>query len=208
MPPRRVGAPENDALGVVVDGGDGAVNLISPVAVNVNGVPVSSTAHNHSGAYVAVLGPVITVDPRIGATYAATSANRCLFTRVTQGGTISKIGVEIGTASGNISAAVYANTGTGRAAAPTGAPLATSGAVACPASGYAEVALGASVAVAAGDWLALTVDNATVTFLRHGHPAGTALLNGWAYRQDTAHPAPTVGALGVTGNVPVLIGVP
>lgn len=133
-------------------------------------------------------------------------ANRGLFTRVLNGGSISKVRMEVGTASGNISVAAYASNGTGADALPSGAPLASSGAVACPASGRADVALGSTVSLAPGDWLFLSCDNTTATFRALG--LTTAVLwPGIVSRQDSAHPAPTVGAQAVTSYCPVLIGV-
>lgn len=134
------------------------------------------------------------------------SANRCLFVRTLNGGTISKVRIEVGTSSGNISVAAYQNTGVGVLATPTGAPLSTSGAVACPASGAADVALGAAVSLAPGDWLALSCDNITATF-RELSMTTAAIYGGLACRQDTAHPAPTVGTLAVTSIIPILLGI-
>lgn len=151
-------------------------------------------------------GMVITIDPRISAAAQVWSgANRGIYARTINGGLVSAIGFEVGVSSGNISVAAYANSGVGRLAVPT-TRLATSGAVPCPATGYGEVALGSTVNLAPGDWLFLSCDNATATFLRHSPSmvfnAGTAL------RQDTAHPAPSpAGTLAATAMVPILIGV-
>lgn len=107
------------------------------------------------------------------------------------GGTIAKIALSIGVSSGNISVAAYPNVGAGVAAVP-GARLATSGAVACPAAGWAEVSLGASVEVAQGSWFALTADNTTATFLSSGaaNPNGNSFGLGQMLREGAAHPAP------------------
>lgn len=155
------------------------------------------------------IGIVYTIDPRHNtAVNAFTTANRAIYTRAIGGGTITKIGLEVGTASGNISVAVYRNSGSGRSAVPSGSVVLSSGAVACPATGYQEVSLGGSVVVNPGDWLCLTCDNTTATFARATCTA-TAIQSGFLYRQDTAHPAPgTVGTLAVSGISPVLIGVP
>lgn len=153
-------------------------------------------------------GLIICVDPRVSQSLAvSTGANRGFFLRTMNGGVITKVGFEVGTASGNISVAAYANTGTGLTAAPTGAPLSTSGAVACPATGLAQVALAAAVSLTPGDWLFLSCDNATATFSRTS-VVSSAFNGGTAYRQDSAHPAPTVGTLAATGYMPMLIGIP
>ncbi len=134
-------------------------------------------------------------------------ANRGIFVRTMSGGTISKVRIQVGVQSGNISAAAYASTGSGLAAAPIGSPLASSGAIACPAPGKQDVALGASIAIAAGDWLFLSCDNTTATFDRLAAATAT-WFDGLAWRQDSAHPAPAVGTLAATSYIPLLIGVP
>lgn len=154
------------------------------------------------------LGIVYGTDPRYpGGVTVWPGANRGLYVRTINGGTITKIGLEVGVQSGNISVAVYRNSGSGRSAVPSGAPAITSGAVACPASGYAEVSLGGSVVVNPGDWLFLSCDNTTASFQRHTTTSGTALQSGFVTRQDSAHPAPTVGTLTVTAYTPCLLGV-
>ena len=117
-------------------------------------------------------------------------ANRGVYMRCDTGGTITSIAIDVGTQSGNICVAVFANSGVGRAAVPA-ARKATSGAVACPAPGYAEVSLGGSVVVDPGDWLFLSVDNTTATIYAMSSLSHTnAIVAGFSYYQDTAHPAP------------------
>lgn len=137
------------------------------------------------------------------------SANRGIYQRVIGGGTITKIGLSVGTQSGNISVAVYRNSGVGRSAVP-GTRAVTTGAIACPGTGYQEVALGSSVDVNPGDWFFLSADNTTATFgALLNAPGDNNLGKGRAYRQDAAHPAPsTVGTLvAVYGYNYCLVGV-
>lgn len=112
-------------------------------------------------------GPLQTAMPwnANGITVSMGTANRCYFERVTQGeaAICTKIALQVGISSGNIAVAVYANRGSGRSAVPT-TRIASSGSVACPASGYAEVPLGSSVPCAIGSWFAFSCDNATATF--------------------------------------------
>jgi hypothetical protein len=174
-------------------------------AADINALGAASDSH--TAQLAAGLGLVFGPDPRSasgGAVWPA--ADRGIYVRVVNAATITKVGIEVAVQSGNVSVAVYRNTGTGPAAAPTGAPVASSGAVACPAVGFQEVALGASVVVAVGDWLFLSCDNGTASFLRHS--TGVSQAYGLAHRQATAHPAPTVGALLATSYVPVLMGTP
>lgn len=154
------------------------------------------------------LGMVLTIDPRFTYSLGAwPGANRGIFIRTLNGGLISKIAVDIGVSSGNLSVAAYENTGVGRLAVPTGAPLASSGVVASPGTGLQEIGLGSSVNLAPGDWLFLACDNTTATFGRHIY--ATAAFNpGLAARQDSAVPAPIVATLAATSYVPILLGYP
>lgn len=115
-------------------------------------------------------------------------ANRTAYFRVSVGGPISKIGMDVVTQSGNVAVAAYRNSGAGRSAVP-GARIATSGSVVCPAVGYQEIALDVSVVLQPGDWLAVAADNAIVT-LRAAHGSAMSRLTaGRALYQD-AYPAP------------------
>lgn len=154
------------------------------------------------------LGMVTTISPGVlptAQTYAG--ANDCRYARVLVGGVISKIGMNVVTSSGNISVAAYRGTGAGRSRVP-GTQLLTSGAVACPATGYQEVSLGASVYVAPGDFLALSCDNTTASFSGFGGFT-SGLFGGVSYGQATAHPAPsTPSTFATTSRVPALTGAP
>ncbi|MGN8132468.1 hypothetical protein [Paenarthrobacter sp. 22069] len=126
--------------------------------------------------------------PNIAFTGGVGTANHAYYHRITGGGTITKIGLYVATSSGNICVSVYGNTGTGRASMP-GARVASSGSVACPAVGYAEISLGASVNVSRGDfWFAVSIDNSTATLGTAG-TAGQA-IQGMSAWQDTAFRCP------------------
>jgi hypothetical protein len=114
------------------------------------------------------LGPCCTCDPRsLKATVTTFPAtNRTYFMRV-QGAVAGATAylIWVGTASGNISIANYANSGTGINAAPTGSPRGVTGSVACPATGAQLVfASGGAFNVAEGDWIGLSCDNGTASF--------------------------------------------
>lgn len=101
--------------------------------------------------------------PSQSATAVTLNAVFCLWHRVIGGGPISKLGFQVGTQGGNIAVAV--GRGVRGGAGPTSL-LATSGSVACPAPGYAEVALGASVNVnPETDWFCIAGDTGTATVL-------------------------------------------
>ncbi len=92
------------------------------------------------------------------------NANQCWYLRVFGGGWVSAIGLNVKVQAGNIGVAVYRNMGRGRHARPL-YRAATSGAVSCPAAGYREIALGSTVYVNPGDWLALWGDNGSIKVL-------------------------------------------
>lgn len=137
-------------------------------------------------------------------------ANDTIYYRTKAAGLISAIALHVGVQSGNISVSVHRNSGTGRSAVP-GAQARTSGAVACPAPGFASIALASAVYVHPGDWLALSADNTTATFRAADTAGGASDLSlGVRYRQGTAHPTPaTPASLQATGGrTVVLVGVP
>lgn len=121
-----------------------------------------------------------------------TIANRVVYQRVRGAGTIANLGIHVGTSAGNISAAVYAdNDADGEAAAPY-TRSATSGSVACPASGFSSVNLATSLTVgAATHWFALSASSASATF--HANATQTtevSVARGAACYQENGHPAP------------------
>lgn len=158
------------------------------------------------------LGFCADMDPRLVAgTLANVSViNRAHYLRVMFGGpcVATKIGITVGVSSGNICLSVHSNSGSGRAAVP-GARTATTGSIACPAPGYAEPALLASVAVRPGDWLAISADNTTATFACVANNASN-LLAGLASHQDSAFPIPATPSslLGPANRGILLIAVP
>jgi hypothetical protein len=125
------------------------------------------------------------------------AANDALYTRLRSAGyAVSSVDIDVGTASGNISVGYYTTSGSGQGAAPKGAQLATSGAVACPAAGYAAVSVGSTVTPRLVDWIAISCDNTTAEFMQAANGMSTTLTQGLAALQTTAHPLPaTPGTL-------------
>lgn len=154
------------------------------------------------------LGFPYTVDPRIaGATQNVGAVNRAIYARVTGGGTITKIGLLVGTSSGNIDVGVFTSTGVGRSARPN-VRLRSSGATACPTAGYAEVSLGGSVVVQSGDWLAIAADNTTATFGAISSPGASDLVAGLLHYQDNGYTLPAAAAVTAAGMRAIcLVGV-
>ena len=113
--------------------------------------------------------------------------SRIYVARIYGGGTISKIRVRVGTQNGNICVGVYAGPATdGIANAIPGTRKQTSGSVACPAAGIADVALGGSVVVVPGDFFAIMADNNTATFYNCGNGDGSTLYSGLSGYRATA----------------------
>jgi hypothetical protein len=177
------------------------ISLPAGQTVKVGGV-------NLGGPY----GFTYTVDPsyvRSGDSLAVAGASQGIYLRVPFGASITKVGLQVAVSSGNVSVAAYSNTGTGRASQP-GTRLATSGAVACPGVGYAEISLGGTAVLNPGDWLAISIDNTTAkiqSLLAAATPSN--LGQGRQYAQTGAHPLPATpsGLTAQVGFTFVLIGI-
>lgn len=197
-----VGAATTDAAGVVelattaetaaMTATDRAVTPADLLGV---GLPFAATS-----AALGNAGGAVSVSP---------SGNEARYFLSVGSGSHSAIGLHVGTAVGNISVAAYTGAGAGRAATPTGGQLATSGAVACPASGYAEVSLGSTVTVRAGhDWLAVSAASASATiYVAAGGSALTAsnLGLGLQFSAASAHPLPTTPSSLTARSAPLLM---
>lgn len=155
----------------------------------------SGVAHTH-GTYALLADPPgwgipFTCDPMFAeGTVNIGTANNAYHWRSKGGGTITKLAIRVGTSADSISLAV--SRGTVGRAGPT-ARVATTGVVPCPASGYAEVSLGGSVAVnATTDWLGISCDGTSATF-RAGYSNANGLNDiflGFLGAQTTSHPIP------------------
>lgn len=150
-----------------------------------------------------------TVDPRVlPNNQVSTVANRCYYFRVTRGrNRIGSIAIPIAVQSGNVSVAVFRNTGTGISARPANR-VATSGVVACGAPGRQTLVLDAPVNVAAGDWFCIATDNGVIRI--EGVTSGVLGYDGLTAWQDAAMPPPTNATPINTsaGRTIALIGVP
>ena len=153
-------------------------------------------------------GLVATADPRGGwATATWPAANLAIYSRNLQGGNTAVTGFIgfTGTSSGNYDIGVYASSGAGRSAVPA-SRRASSGSVPMPAAGLTTFALGSTVSVPYGDWIALAIDNTTANIGRY-NPPQQGLGNGFIFQQTSAFPLPSSAAsLNWTSTNPVLIG--
>lgn len=157
------------------------------------------------------LGYPFTVPPSwVATTPSAPGANLLRMARCLGGGQISKIGLVIGTQSGNIMVAVWGQSGLGKAAVPDtikGGSITTP----CPAAGYAEISLGATITVNEGDYIGVVFSDSTGTLnIANSFPTSTMISDGWQWQQalsSFALPTTPSGLSSYTGRTPVLIGV-
>jgi hypothetical protein len=134
-------------------------------------------------------------------------ANEARYARAIGRGTISRLRIHVTVQSGNISLAVYSPAGTGLGAIP-GVRKATTGAIACPGTGAQDIAIG-PVLVEPGDFLAMSCDNTTASFLSAGAFGASALFAGQLYVEAGAHPLPaTPNPVAHNQKHPMLVGVP
>jgi hypothetical protein len=151
-----------------------------------------------------------TVDPRYAQALANVgTANDCHYNRVYHGGEIDTLRISVGVSNGNVSLAVYDQTGTGVTAAPS-TRLQTSGSVACPAAGLADVALGGAVTVGhSTHWFALSNSGTTATF-RSAAAIPAGWHNGLNGAEAAAHPAPASASPSASraSQLFIVIGIP
>jgi hypothetical protein len=135
----------------------------------------------------------VTIDPRTATNQAnLVGANRTAYMRAMgskAGATAIRFIVAV--TGGNISVAVFANTGSGLTAAP-GARKGVSATVATPAVGTQTLALGAATDVEAGDWLAISADSITPEFRRSANGPADGYIG--LSTQQSVHPAPANAA--------------
>ncbi len=124
------------------------------------------------------------------------SSNRAIYMRALGTGPIANVVLDIGGSSGNISIAIC--TSSAQRSNPS-ARVASSGAIACPASGVATVSLGATVTIGPNHWFAVSADNTTFTIRSvEGTPNVTVGggATGFGAYQDGAHPIPSTPSPG------------
>lgn len=149
-----------------------------------------------------------TLDPWLINTVGAISgANRTHYMRLRgRKPRATRVRIGVGAASGNIAVGIYANNGRpGRDAAPAGPAKALVGPVAMSAllqdDGSAIganttvlIPLATPVDVEEGDWIGISLDNATATLSRSASPTHSAMLKGSMAAQANAFPAPETPA--------------
>lgn len=166
-------------------GGGGGADLYDPLGL---GVAVSSlsfaSANGVSGAW--------------------DTANRGYFWRLVNGREgATKIRLVVATQSGNLSFAIYQDSGTGKTQVP-GTLIVATGAVACPGAGGRDIDLGGSFNVPPGAWLGMTVDNNTASFTRQFNGIDTSdIFSGLGGYMESAHPlsgsSPSLSGYGYPG---------
>lgn len=154
------------------------------------------------------LGMVPTVLSPFGNAQVWSAANDARYLRCLSGGKVRYIGLNVAVSSGNISVGVYRSSGTGQGRQPT-TLLASSGSIPCPAAGYVDIDLGQTVDVLPGDYLAMSCDNATASFIGNSAATADRLASGFVYSSGTSHPLPTTPTVPFAGSsfrVPFLVG--
>jgi hypothetical protein len=142
-----------------------------------------------------------TCDARLATGFASVGiANFCHYNRITNGGVITALRINVGVSNGTIGVAVYDQTNIGINANPN-ARTATTGSIACPAAGISDVALGGSFTVGhATHWFALSASGTTATFSSAGSiPVGWH--NGVNAAQAAAHPPPATATPATNGSL-------
>ena len=171
--------------------------------------PVSTATQNALNAKTNTLGIVQTRGTFTATGYITIGGTGGItrYNRVVEGGVISKIRIYVSVSSGNVAVAVYANSGTGISSVP-GGRLGTSGSVACPATGFADVSLGGNVTVSPGDWLALSADGNTATFWGTSGAGDSTFSTGLQGSNATFPPADPAGTMTPGNNrMHALVGI-
>ena len=150
-----------------------------------------------------LLGAPFGIPPLSGAAHTQNAvlgaANRAVYVpvRITQAVLMTGVGYVVGNSAGNVSVALYSQ---------SGSRLATSGSVACPAGGRATTAFTSGVYCPPGNYyLALSASDNTATFAQSEASGLTGV--GLTRYQETAHPTPASATFaGITSANVVLIG--
>lgn len=146
------------------------------------------------------------IDPRNVGNTNSFAVNVSRWSRIIDSGTINTVVIGVGTASGNIDVGVYGSSGSGLNTVPDTRRVST-GSIACPATGRAEIALGSSLAVTTDDWFAIAVDNATATFYRTSNTIASEIAGGFGATKSSAFPLPSpAGTTSAHGIGPAMLG--
>lgn len=129
------------------------------------------------------------IEPMNGTSGTWDTGNRAYFWRLINGRAgATGIVVGITVSSGNLSFALYQNSGSGTSAVP-GTLIVATGSVASPGTGLRTFALGASYDVPPGSWLGMTADNTSVAFSRFFNGIALETISpGQGGYKSTAHP--------------------
>lgn len=143
-----------------------------------------------------------------GNTQSTGTAGFTYYFRVIEGGTFTKARIGINVTSGNMCVAAYKCTGSGILAKP-GTQIATTGSIVCPTTAtFADIPMGSSVTVSAGDWLSLGVDNAVAAFAC-ANGIGSSLTGTANFASEGVFPAPaTANASTNNSRMFSMIGIP
>jgi hypothetical protein len=131
--------------------------------------------------------------------------NHAIYHRLIDAGDITYLWYQCTIASGNISLGLFGKSGTGRQCVP-GTRYVTTGAILCPAAGQIQTTVGA-VSVPYGDWIGISADNTSCTFLMTNNTGqNNVLAKGMNAYQASAHPLPVTPIVTIGSGRTYLMG--
>lgn len=152
-----------------------------------------------------------TLDPRYAQGSTAVTANNIYYFRLQGAGTINGLALRVGTTDNTktVNLGIYTNTGSGRASKPS-SRVSTVSISLTAATGDYSANFGSPVTVQHGQWVALSTDSGTATFLRAGPNAGTILTEGLSWFSSGGGPtlpSTASGSLFDFLNTPIIVGI-
>ena len=196
------GATTSTQGAVIIDGtaGDIKAPAIAAAAGTVGKPP--DAGHVHPLQDPLALGQAQTHLPWGTMGVTASTASAAWYQRLLSGGyTISNITLSVGTSAGSISLGAYQTSGAGINAKPA-IQLATTGALAMPATGASSVALGGTITPNLTDWLAVSFDatGGSGSTLQGCSGVTSNIAQGSTYNQTAGTPHPLPGTAGTLVN--------
>lgn len=153
-----------------------------------------------------------TVDPRLGSGFSAVTASNVYYFRIQGAGTIAGLAFHVGTTDNTkvVHVGIYTNAGSARSAAPGSLVAGSELTVTLTASnGYYSANFASPITVQHGQWIGLSTDSGTVTFLRNAANTSSELTSGLCWYQSGGGPSlpSTPGTLFNYLMTPIIIGI-
>ena len=196
------GATTSTQGAVQLDGTAGDIKAPAIAASAGSGTLAAISTHVHPLQDPLALGQAQTHLPWGTMGVTASTASAAWYQRLLSGGyTISNITLSVGTSAGSISLGAYQTSGAGINAKPA-IQLATTGALAMPATGASSVALGGTITPNLTDWLAVSFDatGGSGSTLQGCSGVTSNIAQGSTYNQTAGTPHPLPGTAGTLVN--------